>query len=113
MNEKQVEEVKMLSEAKEPLQDLDKCSFHELINILQKILMILLLMFIRRIWFIHRKLCHKRKGKLASGHCYFWSLPKHTVEMCLCSVPLQFYGTFARTQHYGTFARTQHVSQNE
>lgn len=35
-NDKQVEEVKMLSETKEPLLDLDKCSLHELINILQK-----------------------------------------------------------------------------
>ena len=34
--DKQVEEVKMLSETKEPLLDLDKCSLHELINILQK-----------------------------------------------------------------------------
>jgi hypothetical protein len=35
-NDKQVEEVKMLSETKEPLLDLDKCSLYELINILQK-----------------------------------------------------------------------------
>jgi hypothetical protein len=32
MNEKQVDEVKMLSEVKEPLLDLDKCSLHELIK---------------------------------------------------------------------------------
>jgi hypothetical protein len=35
-NNKQIEEVKMLSEAKEPLLDLDKCSLHELIAILEK-----------------------------------------------------------------------------
>jgi hypothetical protein len=35
-NDKRVEEVKMLSETKEPLLDLDKCSLNELINILQK-----------------------------------------------------------------------------
>jgi hypothetical protein len=34
--EKKVEEVKMLSEVKDPLLDLEKCSLHELINILQK-----------------------------------------------------------------------------
>jgi hypothetical protein len=34
--EKEVEEVKMLSEVKDPLLDLEKCSLHELINILQK-----------------------------------------------------------------------------
>ena len=34
--EKQVEEVKMLSEVKEPFVDLEKCSLHELISILQK-----------------------------------------------------------------------------
>jgi hypothetical protein len=33
--EKKVEEVKMLSEVKDPLLDLEKCSLHELINILQ------------------------------------------------------------------------------
>jgi hypothetical protein len=36
MNEKKVEEVKMLSEVKEPLLDLEKCSLHELMSILQK-----------------------------------------------------------------------------
>jgi hypothetical protein len=36
MNEKQVEEVKMLSEVKEPLLDLENCSLHELIYILQQ-----------------------------------------------------------------------------
>jgi hypothetical protein len=36
MNERKVEEVKMLSEVKEPLLDLEKCSLHELISILQK-----------------------------------------------------------------------------
>jgi hypothetical protein len=36
MNEKQVEEVKILNEVNEPLLDLDKCSLDELINILQK-----------------------------------------------------------------------------
>jgi hypothetical protein len=36
MEEKEVEEVKMLSEIKDPLLDLEKCSLHELINILQK-----------------------------------------------------------------------------
>ena len=35
-NERQVEEVKMLSEVKEPLLDLENCSLHELISILQK-----------------------------------------------------------------------------
>jgi hypothetical protein len=35
-NEKEVEEVKMLSEVKDPLLDLEKCRLHELINILQK-----------------------------------------------------------------------------
>ena len=34
--ERKVEEVKMLSEVKEPLLDLDNCSLHELISILQK-----------------------------------------------------------------------------
>jgi hypothetical protein len=33
--EKNVEEVKMLSEVKDPLLNLEKCSLHELINILQ------------------------------------------------------------------------------
>jgi hypothetical protein len=37
MNEKKVEEVKLLSEVKDPLLDLEKCSPHELINILQKL----------------------------------------------------------------------------
>jgi hypothetical protein len=32
--EKEVEEAKMLSEVKDPLLDLEKCSLHELINIL-------------------------------------------------------------------------------
>ena len=36
MNEKKVEEVKMLSEFKDPLLYLDKCILHELINVLQK-----------------------------------------------------------------------------
>ena len=36
MKEKKVEEVKMLIEVKEPLLDLDNCSLHELISILQK-----------------------------------------------------------------------------
>ena len=35
-NERKVEEVKILSEVKEPLLDLDNCSLHELISILQK-----------------------------------------------------------------------------
>jgi hypothetical protein len=35
-NDKQVEEVKMISKTKEPLLDLDKFSLYELINILQK-----------------------------------------------------------------------------
>jgi hypothetical protein len=35
-NKKQIEEVKMLSEVHGSLVDLDKCSLHELINILQK-----------------------------------------------------------------------------
>ena len=47
-NDTQVEEVKMPSEVNEPLLDLDRCSLHELINILQNILMILLLMFIKQ-----------------------------------------------------------------
>ena len=34
--EKKVEEVKILSEVKEPLLDLENCSLHELISILQK-----------------------------------------------------------------------------
>jgi hypothetical protein len=34
--EKKVEEVKMLSEVKDPSLELEKCRFHELINILQK-----------------------------------------------------------------------------
>jgi hypothetical protein len=36
MNERKVEEVKMLSEVKNPLLDLEKCSLHELMSILQK-----------------------------------------------------------------------------
>jgi hypothetical protein len=36
MNEKQVEQVNFFNEVNEPLLDLDKCSLHELINILQK-----------------------------------------------------------------------------
>jgi hypothetical protein len=36
MNDKEVEEVKMLSEVKDPLLDLEKCSLHELMSILQK-----------------------------------------------------------------------------
>jgi hypothetical protein len=36
MNEKKVEEVKMLSEVKDPLLDLEKCGLHELMSILQK-----------------------------------------------------------------------------
>ena len=35
-NEKQVEEIKMLSEVHDPLINLEKCSLHELINVLQK-----------------------------------------------------------------------------
>jgi hypothetical protein len=35
-NEKKIEEVKMLSEVKDPLLDLEKCSLHELMSILQK-----------------------------------------------------------------------------
>ena len=35
-NNKQIEEVEMLSEAREPLLDLDKCSLNELIDILEK-----------------------------------------------------------------------------
>ena len=47
--DKQVEEIKMLSDKiNEPLLDLDKCSLHELINLLQKNLMIPLLMFIKQ-----------------------------------------------------------------
>ena len=34
--EKKVEEVKMLNEVKDPLLDLENCSLHELISILQK-----------------------------------------------------------------------------
>ena len=34
--ERKVEEVKMISEVKEPLLDLENCSLHELISILQK-----------------------------------------------------------------------------
>jgi hypothetical protein len=46
--EKQVEEVKMLSDKiDEPLLDLDKCSLNELINILQSFANDLLLMFIK------------------------------------------------------------------
>jgi hypothetical protein len=37
MNERKVEEVKILSEVKDPLLDLEKCSLHELISILQKL----------------------------------------------------------------------------
>ena len=40
-NEKKVEEVKMLSEFKDPLLDLDQCSLYELINVLKKLLVIL------------------------------------------------------------------------
>jgi hypothetical protein len=36
MDERKVEEVKMLSVVKDPLLDLEKCSLHELISILQK-----------------------------------------------------------------------------
>ena len=36
MIEREVEEVKMLSEVKDPLLDLENCSLHELISILQK-----------------------------------------------------------------------------
>ena len=36
MKEKQLEEIKMLSEVKEPLLYLENCSLHELISILQK-----------------------------------------------------------------------------
>jgi hypothetical protein len=36
LKRRKVEEVKMLSEVKDPLLDLEKCSLHELINILQK-----------------------------------------------------------------------------
>jgi hypothetical protein len=61
MNEKQVEEVKMINDINKLLLDLDKCSMHELINILQKILLILLLMFIKQDWFIYSKLSYKRK----------------------------------------------------
>jgi hypothetical protein len=35
-NGRKVEEVKILSEVKDPLLDLEKCSLHELISILQK-----------------------------------------------------------------------------
>ena len=35
--DRKVEEVKMISEVKEPLLDLDNCSFHELISFLQKV----------------------------------------------------------------------------
>ena len=37
MKEEKVEEVKILSEVKGPLLDLDNCSLHELISILQKV----------------------------------------------------------------------------
>jgi hypothetical protein len=48
VEEKQVEEVKMLSnKINEPLLDLDKRSLNELINILQSFAMILLSMFIK------------------------------------------------------------------
>jgi hypothetical protein len=36
MEDRKVEEVKILSEVKDPLLDLEKCSLYELINILQK-----------------------------------------------------------------------------
>ena len=36
MKEREVEEVKMLSEVKDPFLDLENCSLHELISILQK-----------------------------------------------------------------------------
>jgi hypothetical protein len=36
-NDKKIEEVKMLTEVREPLLYLDKCSLHELIAILKKI----------------------------------------------------------------------------
>jgi hypothetical protein len=36
MNDKEVEEVKILSEVKDPLLDLENCSLHELMSILQK-----------------------------------------------------------------------------
>ena len=36
MIEREFEEVKMLSEVKDPLLDLENCSLHELISILQK-----------------------------------------------------------------------------
>ena len=35
-NEKQVEEIKMLSEVHDPFINLEKCSLHELIEVLQK-----------------------------------------------------------------------------
>ena len=36
MKEREVEEVKILSEVKDPLLDLENCNLHELISILQK-----------------------------------------------------------------------------
>jgi hypothetical protein len=37
MNERKLEYVKILSEVKDPLLDLEKCSLHELISILQNL----------------------------------------------------------------------------
>jgi hypothetical protein len=48
-NDKQVEKFKMLSETKEHLLDLGKFILNELINILQKILMIHQLMLIKQV----------------------------------------------------------------
>src|SRR4051812_17790916 len=36
-NEKKIEEIKLLSEVHDPLIDLEKCSFHEFLEVLQKI----------------------------------------------------------------------------
>jgi hypothetical protein len=41
--------------------------------------------------------CHIFLGKFSTGHLPV--LPKHSVGKCLCQVPLQFRGTFARTNH--------------
>jgi hypothetical protein len=46
-NDTQVEEVKKLNEIRDSLLDLDKCSLHELIDILQKNLINHLLMFMK------------------------------------------------------------------
>ena len=49
MKERKVEEVKTLSEVKEPLLDLENCSLPELISILQKFEVILPLMLTKQV----------------------------------------------------------------